>query len=95
MGEDVSVKRILQIINQYCDEHSITISKYAKMAGVSKSWLSRLENESNKNISINVAEKLLEIAGYKLQLTKAGAVIVKNSRLKKINGQIFRGNIHC
>lgn len=82
MEKYIKTKDILNIISKYCKENNISLSKYAQLAGVSKSWLSRLYNE-NKNVSLQVAEMLLSVAGYCLKITQ-GQVRISSSRLRRI-----------
>lgn len=81
--EYIKTKDILKIISEYCKENQISLSKYAYLAGVSKSWLSRLFNEDEKNVSLQVAERLLSVAGYKLKISQ-GQIKLSKSRLRRI-----------
>lgn len=49
----------------------MTVSEFGRRAGVSKAWLSKLKN-TDANLSIETAEKLLHAAGYKLNISKGG-----------------------
>ena len=43
----------------------MSMSEFARKAGVSKAWLSRLQH-TDANLSIEMANRLLDIAGYKI-----------------------------
>lgn len=80
----VDIDDILRIITSYCKEHKMSLSAYAQLAGISKSWISRLMSEKNKKISLQVAQELLLVSGHKLQITKAGIEVKKITRLGKL-----------
>lgn len=63
-------KDIIRIIRTYVYENGKTISEFAKEAGVSKSWISRLYHEDSE-ISLLLANRLLEHAGFKLVVKHA------------------------
>lgn len=79
----IDIKEILNIISDYCTKNHTSLSEYAKSAEISKAWLSRLFNEDNKKISLQIAENLLDVAGYSLKITSKGAKI-SNSRLRRV-----------
>lgn len=74
---------ILDIIKKHMKENKITLSQYAEKSNISKAWLSRMFSENYKNISLDVAQRLLNVSGYQLKITKAGIDIVKIKRLGK------------
>ena len=82
--EYVNVDDILKIIINFCHENEISVSAYAKRAGISKSWISRLMTEKNKKISLQVAQDLLLVSGHTLKITKAGIQVKKINRLGKL-----------
>lgn len=82
MDNYISTNDILKIISDYCRKNHVSLSRYARTAGVSKAWLSRLFHEKNKKISLLLAEQLLGVAGYSLRITKEGSIIT-SSRLRK------------
>lgn len=77
----IDTNDILQVIINYCKENKISLSTYAQLAGVSKSWISRLMSDKNKKISLQVAQQLLFISGNTLKITKAGIEVKKINRL--------------
>lgn len=82
----ITTSNVTKIISQYCKENKMSVSKYAQLAGVSKAWLSRLFHE-NKKISLQIAQQLLAVAGYSLQLIqKHGKVqtIISKKRLRRL-----------
>lgn len=82
MDNYIDTNDILKIISDYCRKNHVSVSKYARAAGVSKAWLSRLFHEKNKKISLQLAEQLLAVAGYGLRITKEGSLIT-SSRLRR------------
>jgi len=60
-----STKDIIKIVRTYAYQNGMTLTEFARKAEVSKSWISRLRNE-DAEISLNVARKLLNTAGYKI-----------------------------
>lgn len=60
-----STKDIVKIIRTYAYQNGLTLTEFAKKAEVSKSWISRLRHE-DAEISLIIAEKMLNAAGYKL-----------------------------
>lgn len=84
MEKFIDSKDIINIMNDYCKEHHISITHFAKLAGVSKAWLSRLQNENDKKISLYIAQRLLSVAGYSIKITKGNTKISKIRRLRKV-----------
>ena len=84
MGNNIKVDDILKIVKQYLNENKISLSQYAKEANISKAWLSRLFSENNKQISFDLAQRLLNVSGYKLKIINSEIVISKIKRLGKI-----------
>lgn len=82
--ENASTKAILEIIRSSAYNENISMSEFARRAGVSKAWLSKLKH-TNANLSIDTAIRLLDVAGYSLKISKNST---KNSsrisRLKKV-----------
>lgn len=78
----IELKEILRIVQNYMDKSGISLGEYAREAGCSKAWLSKLLNEKSKSVSIEIAARLLGVAGYNIRI---GGKIVKNrnSRLAK------------
>lgn len=64
----LELKEILNIVRNHMDKHDISLTEFAEEAGVSKSWLSRLLNEDSKSISIDVAKRLLQVAGFSIYI---------------------------
>ena len=60
-----TTKDVIKIIRTYVYENGKTVSEFAREAGVSKSWISRLYHEDSE-ISLLLANRLLEQAGYKM-----------------------------
>ena len=91
--------QILQIIRTHAYKADMTVSEFGRRAGVSKAWLSKLKN-TDANLSIETAEKLLHVAGYKLNISKSGnatasiePVIEKTAsdlRKKKVTNKILQ-----
>ena len=79
----IETDAILEIITKFCHDNKISLSRYAYLAGVSKSWISRLMTEEDKKISLELAQRLLLVAGYNLKITKAQVEIKKINRLGK------------
>ena len=44
----IELKEILRIVQNYIDKHDISLGEYAREAGCSKAWLSKLLNEKSK-----------------------------------------------
>ena len=84
MSASINTTNILNIIEDYCLKNDLSITAYAKLANVSKAWLSRLMNNPSKKISLKIAEQLLNVAGYHLVIQKESAIITKK-RLKNGN----------
>ena len=74
-------KEVLNIVRNFVDKESISMSEFARQAGVSKAWLSKLQH-TDANLSIEMANRLLIIAGYKIEIKNT---IKKSSRLKRNN----------
>lgn len=77
----VELKEILRIVQNYIDKHDISLGEYAREAGCSKAWLSKLLNEKSKSVSIEIAARLLGVAGYNISI--AGKIQKNNTRLAK------------
>lgn len=60
-----STKDIIAIIRSYAYKNGLSMSDFAQKAGVSKAWISKMKNE-DREISLHIAEQLLEASGYKL-----------------------------
>ncbi len=90
MTDKITTKQVLNIIKEYCAKYNISLSRFAHLAGVSKAWLSRLMNENEKKISLLLAEKLLNVAGYSLKIVKQNDIKISYNRLRKKHGQIIR-----
>lgn len=84
---------ILQIIRTHAYKEDITVSEFGRKAGVSKAWLSRLKN-TDANLSIETAEKLLHAAGYKLTISKGKTASIEEDEIEKtaskITNRIFK-----
>lgn len=91
---------ILQIIRTHAYKKEMTISEFGRRAGVSKAWLSKLKN-TDANLSLETAEKLLSAAGYKLSITKKSSTAsntkniskeakIQKHKCNKITNKIFR-----
>lgn len=81
--KQVEVDDIIKTITKFCRENKISLSRYAQLAGVSKSWISRLITEKDKKISLQLAQQLLSVSRYYFKITTAGMEIKKFSRLGK------------
>lgn len=81
--KQINIDEIIKIIIDYCKINKISLSRYAQMAGVSKSWISRLITENDKKISLQLAQQLLSVSGHYLKITKAGIEVKKINRLGK------------
>ena len=77
------LNQILQIIDIYCSGNGLSLGQFAEKAGVSKAWISRLNNENNKHLSVEVAVKLLDVTGYKMKISKGSYTIQK----RRLNGK--------
>ena len=62
-------KEVLKIIRTHAYQEGITLSQFARNAGVSKAWLSKLKNH-DANLSLETATNLLNYCGYKLEIRK-------------------------
>lgn len=60
-----TTKDILRIIRTYAYLNGMSMSEFARKAGVSKSWISKMKH-TDTEISLKFAEKLLDAAGYKI-----------------------------
>lgn len=80
----INTDDIIKTIKEYCKINKISLSKYAQLAGVSKSWISRLMTEKDRKISLQLAQQLLLVAGYQLKIACSKIQIKKISRLGKI-----------
>lgn len=60
-----STKDIITIVRSYAYKNGMSMSEFAEQAGVSKAWLSKLKTQ-NREISLHLAEQLLDAAGYKI-----------------------------
>ena len=78
-------KKIIDIVKNYSEKKNISISEFGRRAGVSKAWLSRLQN-TDANLSVETASRLLNSAGYELQIVKKSGTTANEykSRLKKV-----------
>lgn len=82
--ENTTTKTILNIIRSNAYNENISMSEFARRAGVSKAWLSKLKH-TNANLSIDMAVRLLDVAGYSLKLSKNNTKTSKQvSRLRKV-----------
>ena len=86
INDKAYINQMLQIIQNFCDANDMSMGQYAKAAGVSKAWISRISNEGNKHVSIDVAAKLLDVAGYSIKITSAGIEI--GTRLRKLANHV-------
>ena len=75
----IELKEILQIVQNYMNQSGMSLGEYAREAGCSKAWLSKLQS-----VSVEIAARLLGVAGYNIRI---GGKIVKKriSRLAKKN----------
>lgn len=80
---NIDIDEILKIVKTYLIEHKISLSEYAKRADISKAWLSRLFSENKKQISFDLAQRLLNVSGHELRIVKSGYTITKIKRLGK------------
>jgi len=84
---------ILNIIRTYAYREDMTISEFGRRAGVSKAWLSKLKN-TDANLSLATAERLLKAAGYKLTVLKDKSASVETkiekTATKKVANRIFK-----
>lgn len=60
-----STKDVIRIARTYAYKNGLSMTAFAKQAGVSKAWLSRLHH-GDGDLSLEYANKLLSAAGYKL-----------------------------
>lgn len=67
------------------DKHDISLTEYAELAGVSKAWLSRLLNDDSKNVSIEIAQRLLNVAGFTAYIKEvnSGITSADNTEAKR------------
>lgn len=77
----INTQDIIQTIIDFCKLNKMSLSRYSQLAGVSKSWISRLMTEKDKKISLQLAQQLLLVSGHTLKITKAGIEVKKISRL--------------
>lgn len=61
--------QVLNVIRSYAYNNNISMSEIGRRAGISKSWLSKLKN-TDSNLSLETAEKLLNTLGYKIEIKK-------------------------
>ena len=80
----IELKEILQIVQNYMNQSGMSLGEYAREAGCSKAWLSKLLNQKSQSVSVEIAARLLGVAGYNIRI---GGKIVKKriSRLAKKN----------
>jgi transcriptional regulator with XRE-family HTH domain len=85
--------QILQIIRTYAYKENITMSEFGRKANVSKAWLSKLKN-TDANLSVETADKLLSAAGYKINIVKKNTASVESKiekvAIKEISNKIFK-----
>lgn len=62
-----TTKDIIKIVRTYAYQSGMSMSEFAKKAGVSKAWLSKLKR-GDREISLQLAEKILNAAGYTIIL---------------------------
>lgn len=86
INDKAYINQMLQIIQNFCSANDMSMGQYAEAAGVSKAWISRISNEGNKHVSIDVAAKLLDVAGYSIKITSAGIEI--GTRLRKLANHV-------
>lgn len=84
MEKYVDSNDIIKIMHEYCKEHKMSLTQYAKLAGISKAWLSRIQTEGNKKLSLYIAQRLLSVAGYEIHIFKGNTKISKVTRLKRV-----------
>ena len=77
----IELKEILRIVQNYIDKHDISLGEYAREAGCSKAWLSKLLNEKSKSVSIEIDARLLGVEGYNISIE--GKIQKNNTRLTK------------
>ena len=77
----IELKEILRIVKNYMDKNDVSLGEYAKEAGCSKAWLSKLLNDKSRSVSVEIAAKLLGVAGYNISI--AGKISKKVTRLAK------------
>ncbi|MFW6242953.1 MAG: helix-turn-helix domain-containing protein [bacterium] len=84
-GKNPLTTQILTIIRAVANNENITISEFARKAGISKSWISKLQN-TDANLSLETATHLLDVVGYELVIKKKHKKNKIESRLIKNNG---------
>ena len=60
-----TTRDVVRIARTYAYKNGLSMTQFAKQAGVSKAWLSRLHH-GDGDLSLEYANKMLEAAGYKL-----------------------------
>lgn len=60
---------ILSLIRTYAYNNNLSMSEVGRRAGISKAWLSKLKN-SDANLSLETAERILNTLGYSLEIQK-------------------------
>lgn len=81
----LELEEILNIVQNHMDKHDISLTEYAELAGVSKAWLSRLLNDDSKNVSIEIAQRLLNVAGFEAYIKEvnSGITSADNTEAKR------------
>lgn len=73
---------ILNMIRTHAYKEDISISEFGRKAGISKAWLSKLKN-TDANLSVSTADKILSMMGYKLSITKKKSAAINSNMSKK------------
>lgn len=59
---------ILKLMEQYRKDRDLSLGDFADKCGVSKAYLSQLNNHEKEVVSLNIAQMILEAAGYELKI---------------------------
>lgn len=73
---------ILNMVRTHAYKEDISISEFGRKTGISKAWLSKLKN-TDANLSVGTAEKLLAAMGYKLNITKKKSAAININNISK------------
>jgi hypothetical protein len=80
MNEMISptTKDIIRVIRTYIYQTGMTLTEFADRADVSKGWLSRL-NYEDAEISLYLANRVLNVAGYRLVMKHTSNIVDSDS----------------
>lgn len=81
-----STTDIIKIVRTYAYQNGMSMSEFAKKAGISKAWLSKLKH-GDREISLQLAEKILHAAGYEIILKHGHDIIESDKKVYQTIGE--------